>query len=150
MRRHQEDPVPQPVSDVHIFVFSSNRAGRHGRGTAHDAVLHHGAIHGQGEGLQNRSYAIPTKDELLRVLPLTEIQQHVSRFLCFAADNPHMQFKVTKVGCGLAGYTLAEMAPMFKGAPVNCNLPADFTSILERIQDNDALDAYEPDDKPGF
>ena len=43
-----------------IFVFGSNLAGRHGKGAALFARQKHGAIHGQGVGLQGTSYAIPT------------------------------------------------------------------------------------------
>ena len=45
-----------------IFVFGSNLAGRHGAGAALCALREHGAIYGQGVGLQGNSYAIPTKD----------------------------------------------------------------------------------------
>ena len=45
-----------------IFVFGSNLAGRHGKGAALHARQHHGAIYGQGAGLQGDSYGNPTKD----------------------------------------------------------------------------------------
>ena len=106
-----------------IFVFGSNLAGRHGKGAALTALQHYGAVYGQGEGLQGQSYAIPTKDFQLKPLPLTSIENHVRVFLDFARSRPHWSFYVTAIGCGLAGYHDAEIAPFFKDAPENCELP---------------------------
>lgn len=113
-----------------IFVFGSNLAGRHGKGAALYARNHHGAIYGQGIGLQGRSYAIPTKDQQLRTLPLPAIGQHVAQFLLFAAQHPDMVFEVTPIGCGLAGYQPEQIAPLFENAPNNCILPDSFVSCL--------------------
>lgn len=106
-----------------IFVFGSNLAGRHGKGAALFAKMYHGAVYGIGVGLQGNSYAIPTKDEYLNTLPLVVINKYVEDFLIFAKINPKMQFYVTRVGCGLAGYKDSDIAPMFFNAPVNCELP---------------------------
>ena len=106
-----------------IFVFGSNMAGIHGAGAALFARKHHGARLGQGIGLQGNSYGIPTKDRNIRTLPLDAIQPHVTTFMEFAAEHPELIFNVTKIGCGLAGYTESQIAPMFKGASSNCNLP---------------------------
>lgn len=106
-----------------VFVFGSNLAGRHGKGAALYARQHHGAIYGHPVGPQGNSYAIPTKDERLCTLPLDIVQHHVRVFLFYASQNPTTQFQVTRIGCGLAGYTDAEIAPMFADAPANCILP---------------------------
>lgn len=106
-----------------VFVFGSNLAGRHGKGAALEARLKHGAVYGQGNGLWGQSYAIPTKDWYLRSLPLDTIQFYVDTFIRIATERPELTFNVTRIGCGLAGYTDAQIAPMFKGAPINCNLP---------------------------
>ena len=106
-----------------IFVFGSNLAGRHGKGAALHARLVHGAIYGQGFGYQGNSYAIPTKNGLLQTMSLTSIQKYVNYFLEFANSYPDLRFNVTRIGCGLAGYKDTDIAPMFKGAPINCNLP---------------------------
>lgn len=106
-----------------IFVFGSNLAGRHGKGAALTAFRNHGAVYGNGVGLQGNSYAIPTKDEQLNSLPLTKIERYVNQFIRFAQLNPDMMFEVTRVGCGLAGYEDKDIAPMFKSAPLNCILP---------------------------
>lgn len=121
-----------------IFCFGSNLAGRHGAGAAKDARLFHGAIYGKGIGLQGKSYAIPTKDENLRTLPIEAIQVHVSKFMAFARQNPEMEFEVTKIGCGLAGYTPADIGPLFRGAPRNCHLPREF---IEAIKSTPKLEA---------
>src|SRR5262245_53580931 len=56
-----------------IFVFGSNLAGRHGKGAALYAKQHHGAICGQGEGLQGDSYAIPLLSTFLSLIYITWI-----------------------------------------------------------------------------
>lgn len=113
-----------------IFVFGSNLAGRHGAGSARAAMHMYGAVMGQGEGLQGRSYAIPTKDTALRTLPLSEIMGHVARFLRFAANSPNDTFDVVAIGCGLAGYKPKQIAPMFACAPKNVTLPQEFIRWL--------------------
>jgi hypothetical protein len=116
------DKVFIPGPD-HIFVFGSNRAGIHGAGAARDALLYYGALKGLGEGLQGHSYAIPTKDEYLRTLPLEEVKKHVDRFIVAANCRKDLRFFVTRIGCGLAGFTDDQIAPLFRDAPVNCELP---------------------------
>ena len=113
-----------------IFVFGSNLAGRHGKGAALWAVQYRGAIYGYGEGLQGNSYAIPTKDRQLRSLGLDEISARVMRFLRFANDHRDMTFQLTPVGCGLAGYTPEQIAPLFRAAPSNVILPDEFKAVL--------------------
>lgn len=120
------------LPDNGIFVFGSNLQGRHGKGAAKVALEKYGARYGVGYGLQGRSYAIPTKDARLNSLPLEIIAQHVTAFLEFARTMPASFFVVTKIGCGLAGYTPEQIAPMFRGAPANVKLPWDFVRILHR------------------
>lgn len=114
-----------------IFVFGSNLAGRHGAGAALWARQNRGAKYGVGEGRQGDSYAIPTKDERLKALSLTDIKSHVKKFIRYACNNPSLQFEVTAIGCGLAGYKPKQIAPMFEDAPDNCDLPTEFLRILE-------------------
>jgi len=106
-----------------IFTFGSNLAGRHGAGAALFAKQHHGVIQGQGVGRQGNSYGIPTKDRNIETLPLDKIAPYVRQFLRYAEAYPDLKFQVTRVGCGLAGYTDKDIAPMFAGAPENCELP---------------------------
>ena len=106
-----------------IFVFGSNLAGRHGKGAALTARREYGAVYGVGVGRTGSAYAIPTKDEKLRTLPLTEISKYVMDFLDYANKNPELKFEVTRVGCGLAGYSENQIKDFFKDAPKNCMLP---------------------------
>jgi hypothetical protein len=112
--------------DARIFVFGSNLAGRHGAGAAKTAYEIYGAVYGKGKGLHGRSYAIPTKDKELRVLPLEQIEKYVREFLVVARIRTDLEFNVTRVGCGLAGYKNHQIAPMFKYAPPNCFLPVEW------------------------
>lgn len=118
-----------------VFVFGSNRVGRHGRGAAVEAVRAYGAKYGVGEGLEGRSYALPTKGERLEVLSLAQIGVHVGRFLALAARRNDLRFFVTEVGCGLAGYEPDDVAPMFEAAPANVVLPARFVDSLMEPMD---------------
>lgn len=115
-----------------IFVFGSNLAGRHGAGAARMARDRFGAIRGQGVGLQGSSYAIPTKDGQLASLPLHSILMYVLDFLAFARDHKDLEFLVTRIGCGLAGYKDEEIAWMFKQAPDNCKMPEEWLPFLTK------------------
>jgi hypothetical protein len=105
-----------------IFVFGSNSAGAHYGGAARTAVEKFGAIMGQGEGLQGQSCAIPTMEGL------SETRAAVQRFIQFADCHPEMKFLVTRIGCGIAGYSPRDIAPMFVDAIYlnNIYLPEDF------------------------
>jgi hypothetical protein len=111
------------VTPPAIFVFGSNRLGIHGAGAALRARNQHGAQTGVGEGPTGHAYAIPTKATPHTRLSLDEIRTGVDAFLTYARSKPELQFQVTRIGCGLAGYTDADIAPLFKDAPANCLLP---------------------------
>jgi hypothetical protein len=117
-----------------IFVFGSNLAGRHGAGSAREAVRSHGARYGRAFGRQGNAYAIPTKDENLRSLPLIQILAYVTVFIEYARDHSDLTFNVVAIGCGLAGYTPHEIAPMFTDAPDNVRLPDAFQIIVSSEQ----------------
>ena len=110
-----------------IFVFGSNLAGAHAGGAARLAYERFGAVMGQGVGLQGQSYAIPTmQGDTNTILP------YVEEFIIFAKQHPELTFLVTKIGCGIAGFTPAEIAPLFAGAieVENIHLPMDFWKEL--------------------
>jgi len=106
-----------------VFCFGSNLRGAHGRGAALFAKRYRGAVYGQGIGHHGNSYAIPTKDEFIKTLPLSRIETYVYDFMDYARAHPEMTFEVSRVGCGLAGYKDSDIAPLFNGAPENCILP---------------------------
>jgi hypothetical protein len=109
-----------PPGPEDIFVFGSNLSGIHGAGAAAYASNYRGAVWGVGEGLQGRSYALPTKGLNITHMPITKVKKHVSKFIDFANDHPELSFQVTAVGCGLAGWKNEAIAPLFKNAPINC------------------------------
>ena len=126
MNEFQNRITPEFIKSLkrnEIFVFGSNLHGMHGGGAARIAVEKFGAIMGQGIGLQGQSYAIPT----MQGGPNT-ILPYVEEFITFAKQHPELTFLVTKIGCGIAGFTPREIAPLFAGAVdvENIHLPMDF------------------------
>jgi hypothetical protein len=103
-----------------IFVFGSNEAGIHGGGAAYFAKRKHGAVFGQGVGRQGNAYAIPTMNGEIEPLPLDKISAYVRDFLAYARANPGDEFQVTAVGCGIAGFSHDDIAPLFADSPPNC------------------------------
>lgn len=112
-----------------IFVFGSNLDGKHYGGAARTALTRFEAILGQGEGLQGRSYAIPTMQGGVET-----IKPYVDRFIEFAKREKALTFYVTKIGCGIAGFKISEIAPLFKDAigVKNIRLPKEFVDIIEK------------------
>ena len=94
-----------------IFVFGSNLRGMHGGGAAYVAYRKFGAIMGQGVGLQGQSYGIPTMQGGVET-----IRPYVDEFIAFAKQHPELTFLVTRIGCGIAGFTDHEISPLFKKA----------------------------------
>lgn len=111
------------LADNEIFVFGSDVTGNHNGGAALFAVRNFGAVNGQNFGLQGHSFAIPTTNVSLR-----EIAQYVHKFIEFAKQHPESKFLVTRIGCGIAGFTEEEIAPLFKEAQKldNVYLPKSF------------------------
>ena len=120
---------------MNIFVFGSNLLGIHGKGAALTARKEYGAVLGCGLGRTGRAYAIATKKKptmnAADVIALPAIKLQVQMFLVYAANNLNDKFIIARVGCGLAGYTDAQIAPMFKGAPINCEFPTEWLPFLD-------------------
>lgn len=116
------------LEENEIFVFGSNLKGMHGGGAARVALEKFGAVWGQGTGLQGNSYAIPTMHG-----GTDAIAPYVDEFIAFAREHKEMRFYVTRIGCGIAGFTVQEMAPLFKAAldEDNVYLPEDFIEELD-------------------
>ena len=129
--------TPESISTLdkdEIFVFGSNLAGNHMGGAARTA-LRWGAVMGQGTGLQGHTYAIPTM-----VRTVDEIKPYVDEFIAFAVNHPEYRFLVTKLGCGIAGFTYTEMAELFRqviqGHIQNIYLPIEFVHVLVLSENN--------------
>lgn len=62
------------------------------------------------------------------------IQPYVDEFISFAQSHPDLKFLVTRIGCGIAGFTAADIAPLFANAidQENIILPEDFVRLLEQ------------------
>ena len=122
-----------------IFVFGSNLEGLHAGGAAKFA-LNFGAKWGNGVGIQGQTYAIPTLSHpggtQEHMLPVSTIGKFVRQFIAYAKAHPENHFYVTPIGCGIAGFTPEQIAPLFKGALnlENVSLPADFIKVLNTNQ----------------
>lgn len=114
-----------------IFVFGSNLKGLHGGGAARIAYKMFGAKWGKGVGMQGKCYAIPTMHSGVEV-----IKPYVEDFIEFALSHKEYTFLVTRIGCGIAGFSANEIAPLFAKAinAENILLPMDFVQVLESLK----------------
>jgi len=122
---------PYTIGPNEVFVFGSNLRGYHGAGAARTALLKYGAVSGCSVGLHGKSYAIPTKDIHLKPLSLDSIATSVKQFLMFAEHHDLLTFKVTDIGCGFAGYTPLQIAPLFLQRSANVLLSDRFMKALD-------------------
>ena len=119
-----------------IFVFGSNLQGYHGGGAARLAMNQWGAVWRQGTGLQGQTYAIPTMQG-----GIATIRPYIDQFIKFAQNDPERTFLVTEIGCGIAGFRPADIAPLFKNAIniPNIWLPQRFWEILQKEEVQDLI-----------
>ena len=106
--------TPELITELQpneIFVFGSNLKGVHGGGAAYIAYRKFGAIMGQGVGLQGQSYGIPTMQG-----GVDTIRPYVDEFIGFAKQHLNNTFLVTRIGCGIAGFTDEDISPLFEKA----------------------------------
>ena len=124
-RRVASDRIEE-LGEREIFVFGSNKQGMHGGGAAWVAHKKFGAEWGVGEGLTGRTYALPTMEGA------ASMKKAVEQFTDCARRHPELTFLVTAVGCGIAGYTPREVAPLFRAAAglENVYLPEMFWKEL--------------------
>lgn len=122
------------VKEGEVIVVGTNAEGRHGKGAALFAKQNAGAIQGQARGLMGQTYGIVTKKNwrIEKSSTLGEIQLEVEDFIKFAHSHPELIFKVVKLGCSLAGYSVQEIAPLFRRAQFikNIHLPVEFWDEL--------------------
>lgn len=112
-----------------IFVFGSNLQGMHAGGAARIANEKFGAVWGQGVGMQGQSYAIPTMQGGVET-----IEPYVEEFMDYAFRHRELTFLVTRIGCGIAGFTAQQIAPLFLKVIdlENVILPKDFVEIMHQ------------------
>jgi hypothetical protein len=112
-----------------VFVFGSNLQGMHAGGAARIACEKFGAVWGQGVGMQGHSYAIPTMQGGVET-----IEPYVEEFMDYAFRHRELTFLVTRIGCGIAGFTAQQIAPLFLKVIdlENVILPKDFVEIMHQ------------------
>ena len=112
-----------------IFVFGSNIRGMHGGGAARVANMKFGAEWGVGEGITGQCYALPTMEG-----GVDYIAGKVQNFIACAKAHPELKFFVTKIACGIAGFTIEEIGPLFADAidMENVILPKEFVAEIEK------------------
>ena len=115
------------LEEDEIFVFGSNLRGMHAGGAARVALNNFGAVWGQGVGMQGQCYAIPTMQGGVET-----IKPYVDEFISYASQHPELKFFVTRIACGIAGFTAQEIAPLFAAAidVENIILPRDFVENI--------------------
>ena len=125
-RRYTPEMITH-LAENEIFVFGSNLEGLHCGGAARLAHKRFGAVWGFGVGLQGQCYAIPTMHG-----GIEDIKPYVDEFIRFTQLNLDLTFYVTRIGCGIAGFKVEEIAPLFKDALALSNiiLPEDFVNLL--------------------
>lgn len=127
-----ERVAPDFVRDLEpneIFVFGSNINGQHFGGAARHALSRFGAIIGKAEGIQGKSYAIPSVGN-----SLADLRKCIERFTEYAVQHPEKNFLLSAIGCGNAGYSPGQIAPLFKQAYEfgNVYIPATFLPYIAK------------------
>lgn len=115
-----------------VFVFGSNLKGVHAGGAARFARLNCDAKDGIGFGPTGQAYALPTCSDPGIPLTLDEIRRQAESFLIYARRYPERRFFLTRVGCGIAGFTDSEISPLFAGVPANVRTPPEWAASLGR------------------
>lgn len=138
--------TPENITELkknEMFVFGSNLLGKHGAGAALLAYNNQWTKYGKYFGAEFKprgelkgSFAIPTKGLHIETLPLEFVQYFVNHFIEYATKFSTLTFYVTEIGCGLAGYTPEQIAPMFKEAVnlENVYLPKRFWDVLNKTK----------------
>lgn len=126
--------TPENITELkpdEVFVFGSNMNGNHAGGAARTAVEKFGAIMGQAEGPQGQSYAIPTLDCNMAKVAEEQLQASLEKFAKYAADNGDKKFYLTKIGCGIAGFSEEEMVTIINriDLPGNVVIPEAFNVV---------------------
>ena len=129
--QYHDESIITELPENTIFVFGSNLAGQHDNGAARIAAQYFAAVKGVGRGWAGQSFAIPTLNEHLQQMPLSQIAHYVNDFKIYAQNHQKMKYFLTALGCGIAGYKVSEIAPLFKGIHSNVIFPESFRPYIE-------------------
>jgi len=120
-----------------VFVFGSNTEGKHAGGAAAVAFESFGAVMGQAVGMQGQSYAIPTMTpDGFKVSPV-DLLKSLLDFVSYVEQNQDKIFYLTKIGTGIAGWSMREVRRIFWTAvdfvkpEEECSLPANLVIPYE-------------------
>jgi hypothetical protein len=97
-----------------IFVFGSNIQGIHGAGAALEAKQKWGAVQGVGCGFTGNSFAIPTKYGPYTKYKFEVVKRYIEKAIVDIGSKPENEYWFTQIGCGFAGFTKEQIAPLFK------------------------------------
>ena len=126
--------TPEIITELkpnEVFVYGSNQFARHGGGGARIANERFGAVYENGPmGLVGQSYGIITTSFNDQKITKEVIYFQVIMLYNFAKLRPELTFYVTKIGTGIAGFSIDEMAELFRSLqifkPNNIVLPKEF------------------------
>jgi hypothetical protein len=141
--------TPENITELkkdEVFVFGSNESGIHGAGAALLAKQKFGAKEGVGYGPTGQCFAFPTKSwEIMGTLPIAVLECFAARFYEYALMHPKQHFLLTKVGCGLAGYTPEDIAPLFGVCETlpNVSMPVEFWDVIEKVSREEVIKGME-------
>ena len=117
-----------------VFVFGSNLNGHHSGGAAKVAHEEFDADWGVGEGFMELSYAFPTLDENMQKRSKKDLELSRDKLFNSCKLYPNLTFYLTKVGLGIAGYAISEIAPLFDNPPSNMTIPREFHEYNEYMK----------------
>lgn len=123
---YTKDPMTKDdLPENGVFIFGSNKQGHHYGGAARFAHTELGAEWGVGEGLTGRCYAFPTlnfamtdvregrADASQVKLTPEDFKESFEKLIITMNEHPEKKFYMTKIGLGIAGYTLFELHKAF-------------------------------------
>lgn len=124
--------TPEIITELapnEIFVFGTNQYAKHGGGAALIASRKFGAIYGESPiGLVGNTCGIITTSFNDVPVSLEFIRSQVETLYYFALLRPDLKFFVTKIGTGIAGFSIEEIKGAFflPFKPKNIILPIEF------------------------
>lgn len=126
--------TPEIINELapnEIFVFGTNQYAKHGGGAALIASRKFGATYGEYPiGLVGNTYGIITTSFNEVPVSLEFIRSQVETLYYFALLRPDLKFFVTKIGTGIAGFSIEEIKTVFRlpFKPKNIILPFEFSN----------------------